>query len=274
MFWEEKELKKEQLTRRKKQPKQRGTRRIVLNVLIVVLACVFLYSAYRLYGIVSVYYHNWKLQSQIQELFYQQPDEETDRVNSQDVVLTNPLEPIQQFNDEVVGWISIPDTTVDYPVVQGSDNEYYLNHNINGESTICGSIFLDYRNNLESGGENYVLYGHRMKDDSMFGNLAKFLQEDFYKCHQTFTLITEKTTYTCEIFAVYQTTTAFYYNQPQFSGTDEYMSFIESCRSRSMYTTNIEITADDSILTLSTCDYKLDAQEGRLVVQAKLVPEE
>ncbi len=291
MFWEEEEMRdQEQKTRdavryhkdvkkaeRRGRPagtvrrKKRKKRSLVFNLMIVVFVCVFLFSAYRLYGIFSVYYHNWKVGAELQDLYYKETARVEDAGREQRV--ENPLAALQNVNPDVNAWIRIEDTGIDYPVVQGTDNSYYLDHNVYGESTVCGSIFMDCNNQLGAPRENYILYGHRMKDDSMFGELSKFLKEDFLRTHPSFTLMIGNTTYTCEIFAVVQTTVdRFSYGVTQFPDEGSQTAYVEQCRNLSLYETDTVVAPTDSLVTLSTCDYKLDANTGRLVVFAKLTP--
>src|SRR5699024_11159727 len=115
-----------------------------------------------------------------------------------------------------------------------------------------------------------ILYGHRMKDGSMFENLTKYLDEDFFKANQTIEFDTLYDSYEGEVFAVYQTLTTFNYIQTHFDDNSEFNHLLENIYDTTEFTNDVEVTEDDIILTLSTCDYKLDQNEGRLVLQAKL----
>ncbi len=282
MFWDEKDIRKEKIqkknlkrARKGKDPKKYNGSRWVLNIMLFVFACVFIYAAYRLYNIFIVYHHNGKVKSEMQNVLYDElPTDKLDveTLIEEEVKPIDILGPLQKVNPEIIGWIHIDDTTIDYPVVKGTDNDYYLNHNVYKEDTICGAIFMDYRNNLNASQENFILYGHRMKDDSMFGHLSKFLKDDFYRQHPSFTLILPDGYYTCEIISVFKTTTyGFAYNRTHPGSVDEYMQFVRDCQAQSMYDTGVTVTEEDNIITLSTCDYSIDVDEGRLVVQAKLV---
>ena len=87
------------------------------------------------------------------------------------------------INSDCIGWIRIDGTDIDYPVVQAADNTFYLHHNFNQESAICGAIFMDYRNDIDMTREHLILYGHQMKDGSMFKQLNGYKDKDFYKEH-------------------------------------------------------------------------------------------
>lgn len=284
MYWDEKKLREEKLVKRNRRREVHGKKakprsklwKWMLNLLIFCFAGVFCYAAYHLFSDFMVYHHNGKVKNEIQDVVYREIGEET--LEYKDLVRDDGskidiLTPLRRINPQIIGWIHIDDTTIDYPVVQGTDNDYYLNHNVYGEDTICGSIFMDVKNQLGEPMQNYILYGHRMNDNSMFGHVTKFLKEDFWNDHPTFTLILEDGYYTCEVFAVYQTTTyGFSYYQTMLgSSEDEYLRFVNACKAQSKYHRDVEITADDCIVTLSTCDYALDVDSGRLVLQAKMV---
>ncbi|WP_249860716.1 class B sortase [Paenibacillus konkukensis] len=175
------------------------------------------------------------------------------------------------WNPDVAGWLKIDDTFIDYPIVRGRDNEFYLSHNLKREPEKAGSIFMDYRNGAPGERRNTILYGHRMKDGSMFGQLKEYLQREFLEEHRTFSYETLTDRYEAEVFSVYYTKTEFNYIQTSFESDEQYERFLQEIRSRSLYRTDTEVTAEDMIITLSTCDYTLDPEEGRLAVHAKLV---
>lgn len=116
---------------------------------------------------------------------------------------------LQQINQEIVGWITMDDTQINYPIVQAKDNDYYLFRNYKGEDMRAGSIFMDYRNDVKSQNRNTILYGHRMKDGSMFGSLKKMLDEEFFMSHRKLYYDTLFEGYDLEVFSVYTTTTDF-----------------------------------------------------------------
>src|SRR5699024_2226118 len=148
--------------------------------------------------------------------------------------------------------------------------DYYLHRNWKGEENRAGSIFMDFRNNPRLDAQHFILYGHRMNDGSMFGRLQRYLDEDFFQKNRTFQFETQNEHYTAEIFAVYVTTTDHYYIQTDFEDEQAHASFLQSIQARSHFVTETIVKEQDHLLTLSTCDYTLDPQAGRLVVHAKL----
>ncbi len=267
--------------RKEKKPKRKASRaeRIVLNSLLCICIAVLAFCLYKIGGIMYGYYQNRQVQSEVQALFHGDSTREQtsggedasfeESTSYEDYTLS--LDTLRETNPDVVGWIQVPDTLIDYPVLQTTDNSYYLTKNFYRKYNSAGSIFMDYRNDLSAGRDNLILYGHRMKDTSMFGNITKFLKEDFFREHPSFTFITDGHVYTCEIFAVYQTTTDFEYGRVGFASDEDYLNFVEECRRHSKFTTDVTVGPEDTIITLSTCDYALDKEKGRLVMQAKLV---
>lgn len=234
---------------------------------------VFIYAAYGLISTAIDYYKNQKVLGNLQETFYSDTDfsnhdgEEDGRSHA----IRAGFDRLLQENDELVGWITIDGTQIDYPILQADNNEDYLNRNFFKEKNIAGSIFMDFRNDVESPGLNTIVYGHRVKDGTMFEELTRYQDADFFKDHQTFEFDTLYDSYEAEIFAVYITKTDFDYIQTDFASGEDYEQLLTGIREKSMYETDIEVNEDDHILTLSTCDYELDPDHGRLVVQAKLV---
>ncbi|MCM3714053.1 class B sortase [Alkalihalobacillus oceani] len=180
------------------------------------------------------------------------------------------FEKLRRLNEDIIGWIQIDGTPVDYPLLQAADNETYLSLDYKGEKQRAGSIFVDYRNAAPLQERHTIIYGHHMRDGSMFAGLQKFVEPDFLKRHKMFTIETLTDSYQIEIFAVYRTTTDFYYLETDFHSDEAFLSFIEEIQARSLHQAEVDITADDKIVTLSTCDYVADPADGRLVIHGKV----
>lgn len=175
------------------------------------------------------------------------------------------------INSDCIGWIRIDDTTIDYPIVQAADNTYYLHHNFNQDSAICGSIFMDYRNDVDLSGEHLILYGHQMKDGSMFKQLNGYKDKDFYKEHSEITLYLRNKKYTYDVVAVYVTNIAKsggYYNYLHRNTRTEQIEYLQKkMAAYQLYDTGLTVTESDELLSLSTCEYS--STNGRLIVLAK-----
>ena len=169
-----------------------------------------------------------------------------------------------------VAWIRMDDLkTIDYPVMHGSDNDFYLHNDPRGESSVDGSIFLDYRNNAVNTDMHSIVYGHNMRDGSMFGTLKSYTDQDFYQNGSgKFTVFTPTGTYRYQIFAINivdPTDDTFLVG---FSDQKTFGSFADQLKANSMYDTGVAVTGYDQIVTLSTC-----SSTDRLVVSAKRVRE-
>ncbi len=185
-------------------------------------------------------------------------------------------------NPDIKGWIKIDDTKIDYPVYQTDNNDFYLNHDMNKERNRYGALYLDMVSQIGSSrnGRNIVIYGHSMRDGSMFGQLKKYLDYSFYKEHPTFDFNTIYNKATYKVFAVFITNSlpesdngqVFEYRQSAFKNEAEFVNFVSELRKRSVITTNIDVHFDDEILTLSTCAY--DFKDAKLVVMARKVRSE
>ena len=182
-------------------------------------------------------------------------------------------------NNDLIGWLKIPDTSVDYPVTQrADDNEYYLDHAFDGSTDSAGSLFMDYRSDAVNPTTNTIIYGHNMKSGLMFGQMSDYLDSDYYNAHKlvSFDTIYEKRSY--EIVAVCLSEVAYqdengyrYYNFIQAGNRAEWDAFVNNIRGLSVYGTNINLAPTDEVLTLSTCNSY--TQDGRLFLVAKRIQE-
>lgn len=205
---------------------------------------------------------------EIQEIVEDNTKEESDSENSID------LYNLYLINNDVVGWIRIEGTNINYPVMQNS--EYYLRRNIYKEYSTYGTPFLaDYCNiNLS---DNLIIYGHHIKSGMMFADLDKYKSYDYYLNHKTIKLYKLQGTETIEeeykIISCFKTTVnkgGFkYYNFFNATSEANYNSFLEQCRELSFYNTEDTAKYRDKLITLSTCEYSLN--NGRMVVVAKKI---
>ena len=181
--------------------------------------------------------------------------------------LTEDFDKLKSINSDTVGWLRVKNTNVNYPVVQTTDNDYYLNYNFYKRKNYNGWIFMDYRNSIETLNDNTIIYGH---NGTMFGSLKNTLKESWYT-NQKNQIITFNTLYAelnYQIFAIYITTPDFDYIVNNYRNSQNYTDFLNEVKSRSIYDFGIDITSDDKILTLSTC---AENGEKRIVIHAKLI---
>lgn len=185
------------------------------------------------------------------------------------------VEELKKENQDIVGWLEIEGTNINFPVVQGTDNEYYMKHTYNKENSKDGSIFLDKNYDWNIPSSNLLLYGHNNKDGTMFQNLLKYKDESFYKEHPTirFTTINDDCQY--EIISAFLSRVYYedeqnvfrYYYFVNANDETEYNNYVEECKKASLYDTGITAEYGEQLLTLSTCSYH--TEDGRFVVVAK-----
>lgn len=175
---------------------------------------------------------------------------------------------LREINPDIVGWIYLEGTVIDYPIVQGDDNESYLHMTFQGQRNSSGATFMDYRNEPNFAGPNTFVYGHKMKNGSMFAALTEYQQQSFYAEHPIFTIYTPEAEYRCEIFSAYVTDSiseTYNIDYPQADGFAAYLAYITE---RNGIQTSVAVTDTDAIVTLSTCDYQFE--NARMVVHAKI----
>lgn len=254
--------------------KRTHTKKFISRSITILCLGVFLYAAYGLIDIVMAYYQNRQVLSETQDMFYS-GDSIDGKAQNNDTGGSSEIRPefneLLESNADVAGWITVEGTKIDYPILQATDNVTYLDRNFYKDDSIAGSIFLDYRNDFSTLDLNTIIYGHRMKDGTMFQHLTKFEDEEFFDEHRIVGLETLYDSYEAEIFSVYLTTTDFDYIQTDFSSKEDYANLLTDIKEKSMFDSTIEVNKNDQIITLSTCDYTLDPDEGRLVVHAKLI---
>lgn len=179
-------------------------------------------------------------------------------------------------NKRLIGWVKIDDTNIDYPVMQTTDNEYYLDHNLNQEYDKNGSIFMDKDCDVLKPSTNFILYGHHMKSGQMFGSLSSYSDQSYYEKHPyiQFDTIYEKGLY--EIMYVFRSRVYSedeivfkYYQFIDAQSEQEFDSYMNDMADMSLYDTGVTASFGDQLLTLSTCDYQ--EKNGRFVVVAKKV---
>jgi len=172
-------------------------------------------------------------------------------------------------NDDIIGHIWVPGTTIDYLVAQGTDNDFYLYHDLHGRRYAPGSIFLDYLADIHTpGDQNWVLYGHNMRRNHKFHMMRNFLNQDFFFANRYIHFSTIYADYVFEIFAVYVTHISFYYTWNVF---DDWGWKIQEFKDRSRFDPGITVTGDDRVLTLSTCD--TGYRNNRIVMHGVLISE-
>lgn len=188
--------------------------------------------------------------------------------------LQEEVKAINEEYEDAKAWIKVPGTSIDSPVFQYMDNERYLRNDKDDNQTRWGENFLDYRcniDNINKEKQHYIIYGHNTEVDTRFTPLLNYKNQDYLNEHKYVEFATLNGSYKFEIFSAYSTSADFYYIDTTFRTLDEYGEYLQKLKQKSEYDTNVEIHKEDTILTLSTCDY--DVADGRYVVHAKLIEE-
>ena len=193
-------------------------------------------------------------------------DEEDDSINID-------FKSLKEQNSDTIAYLKVNGTNIDYIVVKGKDNSYYLKHNFNKDYNIAGWIFADYHNLFDESDRNIVIFGHNTKDGSMFGTLKNVLDKSWQENKENFEiiLVTEKGQYKYQVFSTYQITPEDYYINTIYNNDNEFNEFLNKVKSRSNYNYNIEVNSNDKVLTLSSC---IGDGKKRVVLHAKLIENE
>lgn len=182
---------------------------------------------------------------------------------------------LKQENQDIIGWIQIDNTIIDYPLLQTTDNSYYLTHNYKKEKSKYGSIYAKNECNIQDNSSNIIIYGHNMKDEQMFNNLLKYEDKNFYNEHKEIKVATENEESIYSIVSVFKSRVFYqdeknvfrYYNYTKFENEEEYNTFIDNCKKIQLYDTGISAKYGEQLITLITCEYS--QENGRMVVVAK-----
>lgn len=179
------------------------------------------------------------------------------------------IEKLKEKNKDTIGWINVNNTNINYPYVQTTNNEYYLNHSFDKKSNEAGWVFLDYRNKKDLSDKNNILYAHSRLDKTMFGSLSATLKSNWYsnKDNHIIRLSLEEENTLWQIFSVYKIKEENYYITTNFNTDEEYESFLTTIKNRSIYNFDVTLNKNDRVLTLSTCY----SDTERTVVHAKLI---
>lgn len=178
---------------------------------------------------------------------------------------------LKRTNPDVVGWLKVNGTNINYPFVQSSDNDYYLTHSFNKSYNGGGWVFLDYRNN-GTNNKNTIIYAHGRSDKTMFGTLKNVLNNGWLNNTNNYVIkiSTETENSLWQIFSVYRIPTTSDYLQTNFNDKTEYQNFLDMIKDRSSHNFDTNVASTDNILTLSTCYNNSD----KIVVHAKLIKKE
>ncbi len=249
----------------------------VIKIVNIVLVAVFVIAAF---NIGKIYYDYNKADNTYENLQdeYVAANEELFVPEQTEINVpepTNPLKPpitvdfdsLLNRNKDVIGWLYCSDTVINYPVVQGKNNDQYLRRDLDGKYLVSGTLFADYRNGALNEDANYIIYGHNMKNGTMFSILAKYKQQAYYDQHPVMYYLTPDGNYKLELFAglVVKRDDKIY--NPKLD-EEEFTTLLNDYRAKSTFKADVELEYNDTIVTLSTCSYEFD--NARYIVIGRL----
>lgn len=256
---------------KEKKAAQRGFPVRAAGIVLIAGAVLYLGSIFIRYRQASTEYDalEEKVFGPLEPVYEAQEEAEGEPLTEEEKEILAGIAELQKENPEVIGWIRFDHLELSYPVMQGNDNEYYLKHTFSGEENSAGSIFMEAANSADFNDSHTILYGHNMKNQSMFGSLKQYRTEDFYSGNEFFTIYTVDRVYRYEIFAYYDISMYGEIYQIGFEPDEKFQELLDGMKKRSYYDTGVAVTSQDKVLTLSTCS----TTGNRFVVNAKRVSE-
>lgn len=235
----------------------------IRNILILLLAGAFLVSVFNIAKTGYNYKVADKVNLELREQFVAVVENAPEIEEKAQIPISVDFETLKQENDDIVGWIYSPDTPINYPIVQGDDNEQYLRADLNGKYLFSGTIFVDYRNGNIGEDKNYIIYGHNIKNSTMFGTLVDYKDQAYYDAHPVIYLLTPEANYVIELFAgaIVKDNDNIYQTYPSSSA-------ISNIVANSSFISDVSIKDEDKIITLSTCSYEFN--NARYILLGKL----
>lgn len=269
-------------------------------IVLIILLSVFCYSAYRVYDIFIVTKESETVYEDLNQYVQITPPTEStptetevkiEEVKEISRYMEVDFDALKEQNSDFVGWLHLVDSEIiSFPVVHYEDNDYYLSHLFDGTPNANGTIFIDYRNYNDFSDDNTIIYGHRMRSGAMFWSLGDFKSQEFYEAHPHFYLELPDKEYRLDVFACYVTpyisdAYTLIFNEEEGLFTDAngnksmsykldssiptFEDWYENVMEQNLLKTDVEVSKEDRIVTLSTCDYSFN--KARLVIHCKIV---
>ncbi|WP_289128053.1 class B sortase [uncultured Clostridium sp.] len=249
-------------------------RKIISIILVAIIIVCLSIIGYKYYN----YNKDDKLNSEIQDLQpvineasdldnnFSGENDGQDQSKDGDYVNSANEEELKSINSDYKMWIQIENTNINYPVVQGSDNDYYLKHNFRKESNISGTVFVESANDIDND-KNIILYGHNMRNGTMFNNITNYKEESFFNEDNKINIIMNNTLYEYEVFSVYVKNVSEVNLAIGFASEDEFINYAYNEAEESLYKKDVDFSAEDNLITLVTCSYEFT--DARTIVVAR-----
>ena len=248
---------------------------ILISISLVLLMMIFIVSGYQIIRIFKEYKIGEDTYARLEKYvkLYEQNLNLSEQGEINDPIVN--FDELKDINEDIVGWIYCDGTVINYPVVKTNDNIFYLNHLFDKSINSSGCIFLDSRNKSEFLDQHNIIYGHHMKNNTMFSSLVEYKSQEYYDEHPQMLLLTPEKNYKIEIFAGYVSNIEDNAWNLKFSSDEEFEKWIEQTIKKSCFNSDIVPVRTDRIITMSTCSYEFDnARFVVLGVLKSLSPEE
>lgn len=242
-------------------------RKIYLAVLIV-LALVFAVSTTQVGITLYGYQKADKAYGDLQNRYVGTVSNQTEQAPKETAPISVDFEALIRENADIIGWLYCENTPINYPVVQTKDNDYYLRRDLHGDYLKTGTLFADYRCPAVGTGQNHIIYGHNMKNASMFGTFVNYKDQEYYEAHPVLYYLTPDNDYKIELFSGFTANADSDIYRTAFGGTEEFEAFLRELIAKSTFTSEIAVTGEDHVVMLSTCSYEFN--NARYVVFGKL----
>jgi len=242
--------------------------KLIRGILIIGFVTAIGVSGYQFWQIQSGYQHERAVYNTVVQFKPVLPKLPSIETEEKEAFFNQDILDLQAKYEDAVGWITVPNTGIDYPFVQAADNSFYLRKDITGEYALTGTIFMDYRNDKAFSDFSTILYGHHMKNGTMFGSLKSFNNKDFFLANNEGTIFLADRTYAIEFFAylIVRHNDDIIYGVP--SDNAERLNYINHVKETARHYIDIGVAPADQIITLSTCAYEF--KNARMVLIGKI----
>lgn len=246
--------------------KDKKSRKIIVIIILLFFISMMIFSGIKILNWIKENKQNKDIIEDIVESVT--IDEELDNIDKYNV----DFESLKQKNSDTIAWIKVNGTDIEYPVVKTTNNDYYMTHSFDKSYNSAGWVFMDYKDKFDGTDKNMVIYAHNRRDGSMFGTLKNILTDEWQSNKENYIIpfITENENAEYQVFSVYKIEQEDYYITTNFGTDNEFQTFINKIKSRSIKDFNVDVTTEDHILTLSTC---ADNNKYRVVLHAKKIVE-
>ncbi len=264
----------------KKKVRKKKKSNFLINLLLIICLAVAGVSGYKLY-------EEFEIRKQAQESYASVSKHTEKKVSDEKQQYTETKFEFQQeertsmmdfsdlakINDQVTGWIESKGTVINYPIVHPNDNDYYLTHMFDGTKNKSGALFVSADNSRGFVDQNTIIYGHHMRNNTMFASLVEYKNQEYYDAHPNMMLYTPTGDYRLDVFSAYivdvpKSDKEFI--KPNFGSEENFAEFLNKIMKSSQFNSDVQVSAADRIVTLVTCTY--ETSDARYIVHAKLVP--